>query len=85
MLVLVSVFLTGKSLSTTTSYKEISAHIAELNQTKVACILTVTLFCLMNGLGASSIQIQAMVINFNFSVAISMLKESFLAMIYSVL
>jgi hypothetical protein len=86
MVVLVNVFFL-KSLSPT-SYIKVSAHIAKLNQTKVTCILTV-IFVLFNkwgrSLGASSIQTQAMLIISNFYVVISMLKESFLAMIYSVL
>jgi hypothetical protein len=36
-------------------------------------------------LGASSVQIQVMLIMYNFYVVISMLQDSFLAMIYSVL
>ena len=85
MVVLVIFF--RKSISPT-SYIKVNAHIAELNQTKVTCILTV-IFVLFNkrgrSLGASSIQIHAMLIISNFYVVISMLEESLLAMIYSVL
>jgi hypothetical protein len=51
-------FIRNHSLLQHHIYKKISAHIAELKQTKVTCILTV-IFVLfnINGLGVCSIQI----------------------------